>query len=101
MLADFSLRYRYQHRLNKQLSCTPYFGAGVSFLQTDLLKGENREGEKTYHEITMPSFCGGVNFKYKKIGCFVEYHRTMFSLSSKVANNFGNSFLNIGVLYGF
>ena len=98
-LVGASLRYRYQHTIRKDLSCYTYMGAGFSSLFTDLVKEINYNNEKIYHSIETFDLYGGIQLIYKRLGYFIEYHRTPFSNSSKVANNFGDSFLNTGFTY--
>jgi hypothetical protein len=74
-------------------------GIGVSTLYTDLIKEINKDNQKVYHSIEALNLYSGIQFNYKRFGYFIEYHRTPFSNSSKVANNFGNSFLNAGFSY--
>ena len=100
-LIGASLRYRYQYTIKKDLSCYTYVGAGFSGLFTDLIKEINDNDEKVYHSIEAFDFYGGIQLIYKRLGYFIEYHRTPFSNSSKVANNFGNNFLNTGFTYFF
>jgi len=100
-LVDGSLRYRYRHTISKNLFCYTYCGIGVSSLSTDLLKEIDSDNRKTYYSVEGLDLFGGIQLNYKKLGWFIEYHRTTFSNSSKVANDFGNSFLNTGFTYYF
>jgi hypothetical protein len=96
-----SLRYRYNHALKKNWTASPYFGIGFSELNTDLLKETNDDGTNTYHAIFAFDLYAGFSLKYKFIGCFVEYHNSTYSSSSKVVNNFGNISLNSGLCLTF
>jgi hypothetical protein len=98
---QMSLRYRYNHSLKKDWMTSPYFGIGISSLNTNLIKQINDDGTKNYHAIDALDLYGGFSIKYKFIGCFVEYHHSAYSNSSKVINNFGNNSLNFGFLIGF
>jgi hypothetical protein len=95
-LVSGNLRYSYSHKLNNAFSCKTYAGVGFSMLYTDLVEKITDDNQKIYHDITTFDLLGGVQLKYKRVGCFIEYHRAPFSNSPKVANNFGNSFLSIG-----
>ncbi|MDR1436949.1 MAG: hypothetical protein LBI65_02405 [Candidatus Symbiothrix sp.] len=96
-----SLRYSYHHALGKNRVWSPYFGAGFSFLGTDLLKGVRDDGTEEYYSVDALDLYGGFNLRYRFIGCFVEYHHSTYSQSSKVINNFGNNSLNFGLLIHF
>jgi hypothetical protein len=96
-----SLRYRYNHTLKKNWTASPYFGIGFSELNTDLLKETNDDGTNTYHTIFAFDLYAGFSLKYKFIGCFVEYHNSTYSNSSKVINSFGNISLNSGLCLTF
>ena len=98
-LVSVNLCYGYWHKLNEALSCKTYAGIGFSQLTTDLLKEITNDNRKIYHNVSVFNLLGGVQLKYKRVGCFIEYRRSPFSGSSKVANNFGNSYLNLGFTY--
>jgi hypothetical protein len=97
--ASVYLRYACRHQLVANLSCKTYFGLGFSLLQTDLLKEENERGEKVYYDLKSPDWHGGISLRYKRIGCFIEYHRVSYAVfnSRKIAYNFGGNFLNTGL----
>jgi hypothetical protein len=100
-LVGVSLRYGYQHTLSKNLSCKTYMGIGFSSLFTDLVKEIDDNDNKIYHSVGALDLYGGIQLNYKQLGYFIECHRTTLSNSSKVVNNFGNSFLHTGFTYYF
>jgi len=95
-----NLRYSYLHTLSNNSGLNTYMGIGVASLNTDILK-EIVDNRKVYYSVDAFDLFGGIRFQYKKFGYFIEYHRASFPNSSKVANNFGNSFINTGVSYFF
>jgi hypothetical protein len=96
-----SLRYRYTDKIKEYWKYSLYGGVGFTSMTTNLEKGVNNEGDKTYHEVNSLDLHGGGKLKYKHIGCFLEYHYAPYTFSNKVTNTFGNSFLNIGFSYYF
>jgi hypothetical protein len=96
-----SLRYRYLLSFSENLSGQPYLGIGFSGLSTDLVESINKDGQKVYRSVNGLDSYGGFQLRYKKLGYFIEYHQAFYSNSDKVANNFGNSFLNTGFTYSF
>lgn len=100
-LFDGSLRYRYRYALGKNLTFIPYLGIGFFSLTTNLLKGVDDNNNKTYQSVEALDLYAGIQLNYKRFGYFIEYHQTTLSNSSKVANDFGNSFLSTGLTYYF
>jgi hypothetical protein len=68
---------------------------------TDLLKEITEDGQKTYHEIDAVDFYGGGQLLYRHVGCFLEYHYAPYDFSKQISNDFGKSFLNVGLFYRF
>ena len=101
MLPRINLRYRYQKTLFPNTYSTVYLGAGYGALTTNLEKGVNSDGNKTYYEVGSLNVYGGASIRYKRIGCFAEYQYSPYSFSYKVDANFGNSALNIGAFVAF
>ncbi|MDR0824805.1 MAG: hypothetical protein LBN74_06890, partial [Prevotella sp.] len=56
--------------------------------------------DKWYSFETLDVF-GGVNLRYKKVGLYMEYHYTPYSISGRVSEDFGNSAVNLGVAVCF
>jgi len=98
-LREYSLRYRYMHTLNKNISYITYIGIGMSSILTDLVKETTSDNQTVYQSVDALDLYAGVQLRYKKLGYFVEYHRSSFPNSSKVENNFGSSFLYTGFSY--
>ncbi|MDR2086543.1 MAG: hypothetical protein LBP72_05150 [Dysgonamonadaceae bacterium] len=101
--ASVYLRYAYRHQLLANLSCKTYFGVGLSYLQTDLLKEENTNGDKVYYDMKAMDLHGGISLRYRQTGCFIEYHRAPYAIfnAKKIAYDFGGNFLNTGLIYYF
>jgi hypothetical protein len=100
-IIQISVRYRYNHIMRKNWIFSPYFGIGISELNTDWVKAINDDGTKEYHAIDALDLSCGLSLKYKFIGCFAEYHYSTYSNSSNVVNNFGNISLNFGLSVAF
>ena len=101
LLPKLLIRYRLQKELSPDIYNSYYVGLGYAPVSTNLLKGEDEDGNKTYYEIGSADIFGGVNIRYKSLGAFVEYHIHPYSLSDRVDNNFGNYSLNIGAFVTF
>ncbi|MDR0864494.1 MAG: hypothetical protein LBO74_06130 [Candidatus Symbiothrix sp.] len=100
-IPNLNLRYRYTDHLTGKWSYSLYAGGGFSSIITNLLKSVDEDGNETYHKVNAPVLLGGIQLTRKHWGYFVEYHHASYNLSKKVANDFGNSFLNIGLTYNF
>ncbi|GHT20211.1 hypothetical protein AGMMS4957_06410 [Bacteroidia bacterium] len=102
MVVGASLRSSYMKtRLNDNWRYNLYSGIGFSSCQTDLAKRINDDGTKDFHSVTTVDIYEGIQLNYKRIGCFLELHYAPYTLSDKVANNFGNKFWNMGLTYTF
>jgi hypothetical protein len=93
-------RFRYQHLLKKNLFCSLYGGAGISGFETNLEKGLNSDGNKTYFGFTSADLYYGLSFRYKFAGCFIEHHYVPYSIGRRVSDRFGKTFLSLGLLIG-
>lgn len=100
-MVGINVRFRYQKKVAENVYFTPYAGVGFHSLQTDLEKEFYEDGENKYHSIETVDVFGGVNLRYKIVGCFIEYHYTPYSIANKVSGSFGNSSLNIGLNVSF
>jgi hypothetical protein len=93
-------RFRYQHRLKKNLFGTVFTGVGISGFETNLQKGIDGDGNKTYHGFATADLYYGFSLRYKLVGCFVEHHLAPYSISGRVDERFGKTFLSMGLLVG-
>ena len=100
LLGNISLRWRYEQVLAKNIYWTNYLGAGVGILQTNLEDWE-ADDDGVYHSVETLDVFGGVGIKYKKVGCFLEYHFLPYSIAGKVRRNLGNSMINAGLFVAF
>lgn len=101
VVIGFNMRYHYQQQIRENTFFTMYGGIGVNGITTDLEKEYYEEDESQYYSCETLDLLGGVNLRYKKIGCFLEYHFVPYSISGKVKSNFGNSTLNLGLMFAF
>lgn len=81
------------------LSLSPFAGIGYSFVSTDLLDYIDDDNVKHYFGVGAFDYHAGVDLFYKRIGLFAEFHRNTLPASSKIANDFGNVYLNVGLKY--
>jgi hypothetical protein len=97
---NLSLYYSFiQCRLSSNLSLRPYFGAGLSILSTNQVEYYNEDDEAVRYSLIAFDLFGGAQLQYKRWGVFCEYHRTTLPMSSKISNDFGNAYLNIGIVF--
>lgn len=101
LLVNVNARFRYQQEAAKNVYWTTYAGAGVISVQTDLEKEYYDDGESKWHSFETLDVFGGVNIRYKKVGLYLEYHYTPYSIGNKVRANYGNSAVNLGVAVCF
>lgn len=101
VIIGFNIRFHYQQQLNENTYLTTYGGIGVNGITTDLEKEYYEEDEYDYYSCETLDLLGGVNLRYKKIGCFLEYHFVPYSISGKVKSSFGNSAFNMGLMFSF
>jgi len=101
LLPRINLRYRRQKTLSPNVFSSIYLGAGYGGISTNLEKGVDSDGNKTYYDVGSLNVYGGASIRYKRIGCFAEYQYNSYSFSHKVDANFGNSALNMGVFVVF
>lgn len=103
--ADFlmngSLRLRKFKDLSSRLRFSTYVGLGFSFIQTDLESWNDGGDSSKYEAIGTVDVLGGVSFHYRRVGAFIEYHYSPYSISNKVNNYFGHSVLHLGLSYSF
>jgi len=100
VLLNIGLRYYFlKHKINNKFTFMPYFGIGYTGLQTNKVEGETNDGEKKYYFIESLDLQGGVKLEYKKFVLFFEYHHTTLSNYRRVDNDFGNTFLSVGLSY--
>jgi hypothetical protein len=95
-----SARFRYQQPLKKNLFCSLYGGFGISAFETNLEKGLDNDGNKTYYGLTTTDLYYGFSCRYKFVGCFIEHHYAPYSMSGRVTDRFGKTFLSLGLLVG-
>jgi len=100
-IATISLRYRYQQTLARNVYWTTYFGFGLNSIQTDLEKENYDDENNKWYSVDTFELFGGVNIRYKKVGCFLEYHYSPYSIANKVKKSFGNSAINTGIFVAF
>ena len=100
-IVTISLRYRYQQILAKNIYWTTYIGTGLNSVQTDLKKENSDNDNDKWHTVDTFELFGGVGIRYKKVGCFIEYHYSPYSIANKVRSSFGNSAINTGVFVAF
>jgi hypothetical protein len=96
-----SVRYRYENQWDEKWKYGFYAGCGILSLSTPIVERVNDDGSKIYYTIDAFDMFGGVQLKYRRIGCFLEYHHNTLNLSKRVSNDFGNSFLNLGLSWSF
>ncbi|GHU62662.1 hypothetical protein FACS1894123_04010 [Bacteroidia bacterium] len=96
-----SARLRYQQPLKKNLFCSLYGGFGISAFETNQEKGIDNDGNKTYYGLTSTDFYYGLGCRYKFAGCFIEHHYAPYSMSRRVTDRFGKTFLSLGLLVGW
>lgn len=102
LLADISLRFRYEQEAAKNVYWTTYAGTGFSGIQTNLEKSYDEDGNADrWYSISSFSLFGGVKLRYKKVGCFLEYRYSPYSIANKVRKSFGNSIINTGICVTF
>ncbi|MDR3308853.1 MAG: hypothetical protein LBS80_02750 [Tannerella sp.] len=95
-----SLRYRFlKIHFGDNLSLSPFAGIGYAMLSTNLLDYIDDDDVKHYFHVYGFDYYAGLELFHKHLGLFAEYHRNTFPASSRVANNFGNVYLNIGLKY--
>ena len=104
-LIGLNLRYSDRIILNKNLFLDPYLGIGYIGLSTNLVKDTYQDDEGNYQTDYQSAdaldLFAGIRLSYKRLSYFIEYHQTTLSNSSKLPNNFGNTFLNMGFAYSF
>lgn len=101
VVVNVNARFRYQQEVARNVYWTTYTGAGVVSVQTDLEKEDYDDGESKWHSFETLDVFGGVNIRYKKVGFYLEYHYTPYSIANKVRANYGNSAVNLGVAVCF
>lgn len=101
VVVNVNARFRYQQEAARNVYWTTYAGAGVISVQTDLEKEYYDDGESKWHSFETLDVFGGVNIRYKKVGLYLEYHYTPYSIANKVRANYGNSAVNLGIAVCF
>ncbi|MDR0825148.1 MAG: hypothetical protein LBN74_08650 [Prevotella sp.] len=101
IVANVNARFRYQQEVAKNVYWTTYAGAGFISVQTNLDKEYYYDDEDKWYSFETLDVFGGVNLRYKKVGLYLEYHYTPYSISGRVSEDFGNSAVNLGVAVCF
>lgn len=97
IMVGFSIRGRYEQQLAKNVFWRTYIGVGGNSIQTDLKKEYYDDDESKWYWFETIDLYGGASVRYKKVGCFLEYHYTPYSIANRVRSSFGNSAVNIGI----
>lgn len=97
VLVNINARFRYQQEAARNVYWTIYTGAGVSSVQTDLEKEYYDDDESKWRTFETLDVFGGVNLRYKKVGLYLEYHYSPYSLGGRVRAAYGNSAVNLGI----
>ncbi|MDL2222549.1 hypothetical protein LJB98_00440 [Bacteroidales bacterium OttesenSCG-928-M11] len=100
-VALIGLRARHQHKLRNNLFLNTYAGLGCIGLQTDLVKGYDKNDDEEYLYITSMDIHAGTSLRYKNVALFFEYHYSPYAQSRKVESNFGTSSLNLGLTFSY
>ena len=105
LLANLAFRFRYEQTIAPNVYFTNYIGVGAISLSTDLEKGEwedeNGGTHTEWHSVETIDLFAGASIRYKKVGCFIEYHFNPYSIGGKVWSSFGNSAINTGLFVAF
>lgn len=101
VLFSMTIRGHYQWALGLHTFASTYVGIGVNGITTDLEKEYYDDDESSYYSCASPDLLFGFSIRYKWIGLFTEYHFLPYSMSSKIRHDFGNSAINIGLLFSF
>lgn len=101
LMIGVSLRWRYQKELAKNIYWTTYLGAGMNSLKTELEKYDYEDEEDKWHYVETMDLLGGTGIRYKKVGFFIEYHYTPYSIAGKMRKHLGNSAVNVGLSLSF
>lgn len=101
LLVSVGGRYRYQKEMARNVYFTPYVGLGFHQLTTNKVKkyAKNREDNDEYYAINTMYFNGGVDFRFKRIGAFLEYNYTPYHWSRHAHKELGNSAVNLGLYF--
>ena len=95
------LRGRYRGAFSRNIVYFYYLGMGANWLFTDIESGYNEEYDSyDYYKVGTLDIFGGFNIRYKRVGCFIEYHYTPYGNSSSVRYNIGHSSINVGLSFG-
>ncbi|MDU1889794.1 MAG: hypothetical protein E6767_03820 [Dysgonomonas sp.] len=101
ILGDVSLRLWYEQEVSKNVYWTTYGGGGYSMIQTNQEKGYDDEDKVKWHSVNTFSLFGGVRLRYKKVGCFLEYRYTPYSIANRVRKSFGSTLISTGISVTF
>ena len=101
VLFGLSARFHYLQQLRTNISYSLYTGLGLNGLTTDLKKEYSNDETDQYYSCETLDLFGGANIRYKFIGLFLEYHFVPYSISGKVKSSFGNSAINLGLMFAF
>lgn len=98
-LFGVSLRCAKSKTFSKNYQFSTYLGVGMNALQTDVEKWNYDEDKEEIQSVSTVDVFGGMNFRYRKLSVFAEYHYTPYNIQSKVGSHFGHSALNVGLAY--
>lgn len=98
---SMELRLRHQKQLVKNIYLTGYGAFGFSTLQTNEKKERKNDEYDTLYAVETFVLTGGLNLRYKRVGCFAEYRYTPYSIAGKVRKSFGHSVFNAGLFVTF
>lgn len=98
---DISLRWRKYKSISPKSRFSVYLGAGFNAMQTDLERLEYDDESSKYESIYTVDVLGGASIHYGRLGAFIEYHYTPYSIGNKVDSYFGHSSMNMGLSYSF
>lgn len=100
-LIDVSLRWKKYKNISPKLRFSVYLGAGFNAIQTDLERLEYDDESSKYESIYTVDVLGGASLHYGRLGAFIEYHYTPYSISNRVDGYFGHSAISLGLSYSF
>ncbi len=101
VIFGLNMRYHYQWEIQDNIFLSMYGGLGINGLATDLKKEYYDEDESEYESCESLDVLGGITIRRKLIGAFIEYHFLPYQMSGKVKSKFGNSVINMGILFSF